>query len=74
MYTGLLESAQRAANKVSGREDVEHSFTTIQLPANLIEKEALKHAVLWAERNKIHVLVNRPLNAIHTNKMYRLAD
>jgi aryl-alcohol dehydrogenase-like predicted oxidoreductase len=69
-YEDLITIADRAAEDVGN--DV-HSFTTIQLPINIVEKEGLKCAS-WAKENGLRVLANRPLNIQYRNQMYRLAD
>ena len=69
-YDDLITLADRAA-EVAGN-DV-HSFTTIQLPINLLETKGLKCAS-WAKENGLRVLANRPLNAQSGKLMYRLAD
>jgi len=69
-YEDLITLADRASEAV-GNET--HSFTTIQLPLNILEQEGLKCAS-WAKENGLRVLVNRPLNAQKSTKMYRLAD
>ena len=69
-YEDLLTLAEDAANEIGNKV---HSFTTIQLPINLLETEGLKCAS-WAHFNNIRVLANRPLNAYYDGQMYRLAD
>lgn len=69
-YEDLLTLAQNAAEFVGVDK---HSFTTIELPINILEQEGLKCAA-WAKRNGIRVLANRPLNAQKNELMYRLAD
>ncbi len=69
-YEDLITLADRAA-EIVGNEV--HSFTTIQLPINILETEGLKCAT-WAKKNGLRVLVNRPLNAKEGELMYRLAD
>lgn len=69
-YEDLLTLADNASQSV-GNET--HSFTTIQLPINLLEREGLKCAS-WAKENGLRVLVNRPFNAQYENLMYRLCD
>ncbi len=69
-YEDLITLAKNAAIEV-GNEN--HSFTTIQLPINLVEQEGLKCAK-WAQENGLRVLVNRPLNAFRNGLMFRLAD
>jgi len=50
-----------------------HSFSTLQMPINLLEKEGLTCAH-WAKENGLRVLANRPLNASKDNLMFRLAS
>ena len=69
-YEDLLIFAQNAAKEVGNQN---HSFTTIELPINILEQEGLKCAT-WAKENNLRVLANRPLNAQYNNLMYRLAD
>lgn len=69
-YEDLLTLAQNAATIVGNKK---HSFTTIELPINILERDGLKCAA-WAKKNGLRVLANRPLNAKYNNKMYRLAD
>jgi aryl-alcohol dehydrogenase-like predicted oxidoreductase len=69
-YEDLVILATNAAESLGHKE---HSFTTIQLPINLLEQEGLKCAS-WAKANGLRVLANRPLNAIKDNQMYRLAE
>ncbi|NCO00770.1 MAG: aldo/keto reductase [Epsilonproteobacteria bacterium] len=69
-YEDLLTLAEKAADKVGNEE---HSFTTIELPINILEQTGLKCAA-WAKSNGLRVLANRPLNAEHEGFMYRLAD
>jgi len=69
-YEDLLTLAQDAAQE-AGNET--HSFSTMELPINIVEKEGLKCAA-WAKKNGLRVLANRPLNAQKDNLMYRLAD
>ena len=69
-YEDLLTLAQNAADEVGNKK---HSFTTIELPLNMLETEGLKCAS-WAKNNGLRVLANRPLNAGEGELMYRLAD
>lgn len=69
-YEDLVTLAMNAAESLGHKE---HSFTTIQLPINLLEQEGLKCAT-WAKKNGLRVLANRPLNAMQDNQMYRLAE
>ncbi|WP_373004384.1 aldo/keto reductase [Sulfurimonas sp.] len=69
-YEDLITIADRASEEVGNDT---HSFTTIQLPINILEREGLKCAS-WAKENGLRVLVNRPLNAEYEKLMYRLAD
>ncbi len=69
-YEDLITLADRAAEIA---ENDTHSFTTIELPINILEHEGLKCAS-WAKENGLRVLVNRPLNAQKNEMMFRLAD
>jgi aryl-alcohol dehydrogenase-like predicted oxidoreductase len=69
-YEDLITLAQRASKEVGNNK---HSFTTIELPINILERDGLKCAS-WAKSNGLRVLVNRPLNAQQNDLMYRLAD
>jgi len=69
-YEDLITLAHRASKEVSNDT---HSFTTVQLPINILEPEGLKCAS-WAKENGLRVLANRPLNAEYAGKMFRLAD
>ncbi|QSZ40840.1 aldo/keto reductase [Sulfurimonas aquatica] len=69
-YEDLITLAQRASEYAKTQT---HSFTTIELPINLLEREGLKCAT-WAKKNGLRVLVNRPLNAQKDEMMFRLAD
>ncbi|MCK9473486.1 aldo/keto reductase, partial [Sulfurimonas sp.] len=69
-YEDLLTLAYNAA-MIAGNKN--HSFTTIELPINILEKDGLKCAS-WAKDNELRVLANRPLNAKYNDMMYRLAD
>ena len=69
-YEDLLTLAEDAAQEVGNEV---HSFTTIELPINILELDGLKCAS-WSHENGLRVLVNRPLNAQFEGLMYRLAD
>jgi len=69
-YEDLITLADRAAEMVGNDT---HSFTTIQLPVNMLETVGLKCAS-WAKENGVRVLANRPLNAQKDEMMFRLAD
>ncbi len=69
-YEDILTLAQDAADEIRNEK---HSFTTIELPINMLELEGLKCAA-WAKDNGLRVLANRPLNAQYETQMYRLAD
>ncbi len=69
-YEDLTTLAYKAA-KESG--NASHSFTTVELPINIAEKEGLKCS-FWAKEQGLRVLANRPLNAFYNGKMYRLAE
>ncbi|WP_428738377.1 aldo/keto reductase [Sulfurimonas sp.] len=69
-YEELIILAKNAAIEAGNQK---HSFTTIQLPINLLEQEGLKCAA-WAKENGLRVLANRPLNAFNDGLMFRLAE
>ncbi len=69
-YEDLITIADKASEDVGNDT---HSFSTIQFPINMLEREGLKCAS-WAKENGLRVLVNRPLNAQLDGTMYRLAD
>ena len=69
-YEDLLALAGDACEEIGNDR---HSFTTIQLPINMLETNGLKCAS-WAKENGLRVLVNRPLNAQLNGIMYRLAE
>jgi len=69
-YEDLLTLAESAAKR-AGNEA--HSFTTVELPINILERDGLKCAS-WAKKNGVRVLANRPLNAKFENMMFRLCD
>ena len=69
-YEDLITLADNASEEVGNDT---HSFTTIQLPINMLETEGLKCAT-WAKENGLRVLANRALNAGLGEFMYRLAD
>jgi len=69
-YEDLITLADSASEQVGNDT---HSFTTLQLPINMLETEGLKCST-WAKENGLRVLVNRPLNAQRGELMFRLAD
>ena len=69
-YEDLIQLAQKAAYKLG---HTTHSFSTIELPINILEQDGLKCAK-WAKDNGLRVLATRPLNAHYNNLMFRLAD
>lgn len=69
-YEDLITLANNASEIVGNNK---HSFTTIQLPINMLETEGLKCAS-WAKENGLRVLVNRPLNAQKDGITFRLAE
>jgi len=79
-YEHLIDMARKAAKAVAvdseaGEEGVpKHHFSTIQLPGNLLEQEGLDHAVEWAAKEGLTVLINRPLNAFDDRMSLRLAE
>ncbi len=69
-YERILRLAQKAAKKVGNNKD---SFSTIELPINLLEQEGLKVAH-WAKGNNLRLLSSRPLKAKKDGLFYRLAE
>ena len=69
-YEDLITLAD-TASEIVGNDT--HSFTTIELPINMLETEGLKCAS-WAKENGLRVLVNRPLNAQKDAVTFRLAE
>ncbi|MCW9026124.1 MAG: aldo/keto reductase [Thiovulaceae bacterium] len=69
-YEDLITLAQKAAEELKNNK---HSFSTIELPINILETEGLLCAK-WAKENGLIVIATRPLNAITNNQVYRLAD
>ena len=69
-YEDLVTLAENAAKKAGKNA---HSFSTIELPHNLLERGGIG-CMSWAKQNSLRVLTNRPLNAMHNSMMYRLAD
>jgi aryl-alcohol dehydrogenase-like predicted oxidoreductase len=72
-YETLPELAKDASRKVRGTDA--HSFKVVEMPANLLEREALVGIVPWSKREgrDLKVLINRPLNAFTDEDMFRLA-
>lgn len=70
-YQGLMEIAEKAAEKAGNEK---HSFTTVEMPGNLLETEGLTGCAKWAHENGLNVLINRPLNAIEGDDIIRLAQ
>ena len=69
-YEDLVTLAEEAAKELRAKK---HSFSTIELPINILESEGLACAK-WAKENGLRVIATRPLNAISNNQVYRLAD
>jgi uncharacterized protein YyaL (SSP411 family)/aryl-alcohol dehydrogenase-like predicted oxidoreductase len=72
--TRMLAAAREAGGDA-------HHFRVLQLPLNLIESQAAfepnndgKTVLEYARKQRIAVLVNRPLNAIREDGLVRLAD
>jgi len=68
-YEDLVDIANLAAKDAGNKK---HSFSTIELPINIVEQNGLKCAS-WAKRNNLRVLSSRSLNTIYDDKIYRLA-
>lgn len=69
-YEDLVTLAEEAASELKNNN---HSFSTIELPINILENEGLACAQ-WAKKQGLRVIATRPLNAITNNQVYRLAD
>ncbi len=69
-YEDLVSLAASAAEELKNDK---HSFSTIELPINILESEGLQCAK-WAKENNLRVIATRPLNALRNNQVYRLAD
>lgn len=69
-YEDLITLAQSAAEELKNHK---HSFSTVELPVNMLENEGLA-CVKWAKENSLRVIAVRPLNALTNNQVYRLAD
>ncbi|MEA2100455.1 MAG: aldo/keto reductase [Campylobacterota bacterium] len=69
-YEDLLTLAEDACAEIGNDK---HSFTTIELPINILERDGLRCSK-WAKENGLRVLANRPLNAQYNGLMFRLAD
>ncbi|MGK0184163.1 MAG: hypothetical protein ACI9YB_003488, partial [Halioglobus sp.] len=76
-HSSLLNMIE-VAREVAGKDN---HFKVVQLPMNLIESEAFlkknhnKRKVLSvAKENNIAVMVNRPLNGIKNQQLFRIAD
>ncbi len=69
-YEDILTLAEDAANEIGNEK---HSFTTIELPINLLEQDGLKCSA-WAKENGLRVLANRAFNVQKENLNYRLCD
>jgi aryl-alcohol dehydrogenase-like predicted oxidoreductase len=69
-FEDLIDLASTAAAEL---KNTTHSFTTIELPVNLLESDGLSCAK-WAKENGLKVIATRPLNAITNNQVYRLAQ
>jgi aryl-alcohol dehydrogenase-like predicted oxidoreductase len=69
-YEHLLGLARDAAKEVGNETE---SFTTIQLPYNLLEREG-EAVIAWAKSQGLRVITNRALNVQKDGFTYRLAD
>ena len=69
-YEDLIDIANMAAKDAGNKK---HSFSTIEFPLNIVEKDGLRCAS-WAKENGLRVLTSRPLNAIYNGKIHRLAE
>ena len=69
-YEDLLDLASMAAKDAGNNK---HSFSTIEFPLNIVERDGLRCAS-WAKENGLRVLTSRPLNATYKAKIHRLAE
>jgi aryl-alcohol dehydrogenase-like predicted oxidoreductase len=69
-YRGLIKLAKDAAAKAGNSQ---HSFSIVQMPGNMLETVGLNNFAPWAASNGLKVVINRPLNAYFSNRLYRLA-
>ena len=69
-YEDLVAIANLASKDAGNKKN---SFTTIEFPLNIVERNGLKCAS-WAKENSLRVLTSRSLNAIFDEKLYRLAQ
>jgi aryl-alcohol dehydrogenase-like predicted oxidoreductase len=73
-----LETVWEIANAVSSN----HHFSLVQMPFNLLEREAIleanqsagRSALGFAAEKNLGVLINRPLNAFSAGRLLRLVD
>ena len=73
-----LQTVWEIAESISSN----HSFRIVQMPLNLLEPGAVlevnqptgQSALSFAKQKGLGVLINRPLNAFTTNRLFRLAD
>jgi len=65
-----IDQAQKAAKSVGNEK---HSFTTVELSINLLEREGLQYTAL-AKKSGLRVLSCRPLDAQKDGLAYRLAE
>jgi len=77
-YKTLLSRAANAAERVHGGERG-HSFTTVQFPANVLERTALmtnggNGFAQYAFQNGLRTMVNRALTAFDGDGSWRLAE
>ena len=70
-YDGFLALAQKAAQEA---KNLKHSFTTVEMPINLLEVDALTGCAQWAHDNNIIVLSKRPIDGNEGDRKYRLAS
>jgi len=69
-YENLPALAKEASLCVGNTKD---SFTTIELPVNIIEKYGL-NCSFWAKEQNLRVLSSRTLSGIYNDQPYRLAE
>jgi len=73
-FQPLMDLAAEAAKSVG---NTSHSFIALQMPINILEREAISSggAAEWAKQVGLKVIANRPLNAFDASgKVHRLAS
>lgn len=79
-FQSLVDMASEAARRVRGSSS-SHGFTTLEFPANIIERTAItpieaggNGCAQWAHENGLRTVVNRALTAFDDVGSWRLAE